>query len=421
MSDMMRRPLPKIVSQHAEESAFLLQIRLRLVSAPHVRLRDLKRHDARLAAHLDGLTLAGELGSQLPVQALESPGTGEVFVATVRAIEDANVQRFGALCALAAVMPGLVRGVSAALGWVSPQHLQGTIRDMLASAEPIRRQIGVAACALHRVDPGLLQARRLEDGDTAVRARGLRASGELGKPDLMSACLAAIADEDPECQLWAAWSTVLLGNRNRALDALAQAAVTAGPRAKTALQLTLQAMNLAAAHQLLQRLAESGDQSRRLIQGCGFAGDPMYAPWLINQMADMRTARLAGEAFSLVTGADLKLLQLVRERPESFEPGPNDDPNDPDVEMDEDDGLPWPDPATIQAWWHANSQRFQPGMRYFMGEPLNRDNCLRVLKEGYQRQRIAAALYLCLLNPGTPLFEWRAPAWRQQRLLAQMT
>jgi len=31
-----------------------------------------------------------------------------------------------------------------------------------------------------------------------------------------------------------------------------------------------------------------------------------------------------------------------------------------------------------------------------------------VLKEGFQRQRIAAALYLSLLNPGTPLFEWRA-------------
>jgi len=53
-----------------------------------------------------------------------------------------------------------------------------------------------------------------------------------------------------------------------------------------------------------------------------------------------------------------------------------------------------------------------------MGEPLNAENCQRVLRTGYQRQRIAAALYLSLLNPGTPLFEWRAPARRQQRLLA---
>jgi hypothetical protein len=46
--------------------------------------------------------------------------------------------------------------------------------------------------------------------------------------------------------------------------------------------------------------------------------------------------------------------------------------------------------------------------------------CIDVLKNGYQRQRILAAHYLCLLDPGTPLFNTSAPAWRQQRLLARM-
>jgi len=68
----------------------------------------------------------------------------------------------------------------------------------------------------------------------------------------------------------------------------------------------------------------------------------------------------------------------------------------------------------------AQRQRFQPGVRYFMGEPPTREHCIDVLKNGYQRQRIAAAEYLCLLNPGTPLFNTAAPAWRQQRLLAKM-
>ena len=88
--------------------------------------------------------------------------------------------------------------------------------------------------------------------------------------------------------------------------------------------------------------------------------------------------------------------------------------------MDEDDGLPWPDQARIQAWWNQNGARFTTGVRYFMGSPPSRAHCVEVLKSGYQRQRIAAAYHLCLLNPGTPLFEWRAPAWRQQRELAQM-
>jgi hypothetical protein len=43
-----------------------------------------------------------------------------------------------------------------------------------------------------------------------------------------------------------------------------------------------------------------------------------------------------------------------------------------------------------------------------------------LLKNGFQRQRMAAAIYLCLLKPGTPLFNCAAPAWRQQRLLEKM-
>jgi hypothetical protein len=56
-----------------------------------------------------------------------------------------------------------------------------------------------------------------------------------------------------------------------------------------------------------------------------------------------------------------------------------------------------------------------------MGQPPSRNHYIEVLKNGYQRQRIAAAYHLCLLNPGTPLFEWRAPAWRQECELTQMT
>ncbi|MCK7582576.1 MAG: hypothetical protein MZV65_48050 [Chromatiales bacterium] len=66
-----------------------------------------------------------------------------------------------------------------------------------------------------------------------------------------------------------------------------------------------------------------------------------------------------------------------------------------------------------------NRHRFPAGVRHFMGEPPNPENCRRVLRDGYQRQRIAAALYLALLRPGTPLFPTSAPAWRQKRWLAQ--
>lgn len=78
---------------------------------------------------------------------------------------------------------------------------------------------------------------------------------------------------------------------------------------------------------------------------------------------------------------------------------------------------PWPDAEKIQEWWEANKHRFQNGIRYFMGEPVTTENCKRVLREGFQCQRLAAALFLSLLQPGMPLFNTAAPAWRQRRLL----
>jgi uncharacterized protein (TIGR02270 family) len=134
----------------------------------------------------------------------------------------------------------------------------------------------------------------------------------------------------------------------------------------------------------------------------------------------VEVARLAGEAFSLITGVDLAFLNLDREPPEGIAFGPDDDPDNEHVVMDEDEGLPWPEPAKVQAWCTANAHRFQPDVRYFMGEAPNWERCVSVLKNGLQRQRISAAEHLCLLRPGAVLFNCEAPAWRQRHWLAQM-
>lgn len=52
-----------IVSQHAEEAAFLWLLRDRAVYAPHYSLADLSELDDRVEAHLDGLRIAGDAGA----------------------------------------------------------------------------------------------------------------------------------------------------------------------------------------------------------------------------------------------------------------------------------------------------------------------------------------------------------------------
>ena len=412
------RVVPIVVAQHAEMAAHLQGVRNILVKGPHVKLEYLLRIDKRIAAHLDGLTIAGENGASMCIQALDDPDPGVMFAVGVAAIERQDHSALARLYALAAAAPEVRSGLIAAFGWVTAGALQGIVARALSSDDSLARLTAIAACGLHRVDPGL--ERRMADPDPVVRARVFRTIGEVGDVKAVAACEAALRDDDPQIQFWAARSAVLLGNRDVDLTVVARSGRTPGPNRPRAFALSLQAMHTADAHRVLQELTGDPEEHRWLIQGTGVVGDPIYVPWLIGHMEKEETARLAGEAFSLITGLDLALLDLERKPPQDFESGPNDDPGDSNVDMDPDEGLPWPDTTRIAAWWAANGARFQQGVRYFMGQPVTREHCIHVLKTGFQRQRILAAQYLCLLDPGTPLFNTSAPAWRQQRLLAAM-
>ena len=409
-----------VVQQHADDAVALAAARRALIRAPHVNLQRLRLADERLQAHLMGLELAAEESPAFVDAMLESPSAGVMFTAGVGALERMDELRLERLVALAQAVPEGRAGLLAAFGWVGRARLQGIVARLLGDADPCKRLIGVAVCAMHRVDPAIVPRRRLHDPDPAVRGRTLRAAGELGLRELVSSCGAASRDPDADLGFWAAWSATLLGDRHAALDALTEHAGSAGPHAGRAFRLALQAATPSAAHRRLQALAAEPGNLRRLIEGSGVVGDPAYVPWLIQHMDDTATARLAGEAFTLVTGVDLGMQGLDRPAPEHFESGPSDDPDDPNVEPDPDEDLPWPDRQKVEQWWSDNAGRFQEGQRYFMGAEVTRAHCLDVLRNGCQRQRILAAYYLCLLDPGTPLFNTSAPAWRQQRLLAQM-
>jgi len=408
-----------LVSQYAEETAFAWTRRNAAAHAAHYRLSELAELDERLAAYVEGLHVSGVSGWHHCEKGLERQASAEAFTAAVVALETCDSRKLEKVLNVAEAAPLAIAGVISAFGWVDPAALRGTVANMLGSQSPVRRRIALGACAVRRVDPGLLPARRLEDPDPLVRARAIRTAGELGQVQLLPTCISALADKDAECRFWAGWSSVLLGNRDEALDALIR------PRNEVhlirAFRLGLQSMGLSAAHGWLAGLAADPKKVRVVIQGSGVVGDPTYISWLVGHMHHPETARAAAEAFSLITGVDLADSGLEGKRPDNFESGPNDDPDDPNVDMDPEDGLPWPEVLKIEKWWGANESRFQKGVRYFMGAPVTREHCIDVLKNGYQRQRILAAHYLCLLEPGTPLFNTSAPAWRQQRWLAQMT
>ena len=222
---------------------------------------------------------------------------------------------------------------------------------------------------------------------------------------------------DEAVRFWANWATAQMGDEE-ALGPLRQFAEQPGVHRGRALDVLLCWQKRETSMAWLRGHAQDLAQRRLVIQGAGLLGDPVSIPWLIQQMADLPHARLAGEAFSLITGADLALLDLELVATPDYDAGPTDDPKDPNVAMDPDQDLPWPDQQLAQAWWQANQMNFQTGTPYLLGSALSERRCLEVLATGQQRQRIASACALARFRPTEALFPTSAPASRQQALIA---
>jgi uncharacterized protein (TIGR02270 family) len=388
-----------------------------LVVSPAVRLTRLSREDERLGAYIEALHLAGAHGKAALLEAFASLGFGEVFPATTIAVESQDVVMLERVAGVARTKPELESAFVAAFTWVSRGTLTGLVRRLFG-IDAFWRRVALAACGEHGVTPLAWIAEALA-GETQSRCAALRVAGEGGSLESLPAIRGLILD-DADTRVWAALAGVLLGERGRALETLAWSETTSEVPRTRALSLALQAMDQTSAHARLEELARKPEMTRELVCSSGIVGDPAYVPWLMERMIEPQVARLAGEAFSLMTGADLDRLQLWCEPPESPDADVADESNaGPAAEQDDD--LPWPDRRKVEQWWSAHRHGFQNGQRYFMGAPVTWEHSLHVLRTGHQRQRVLAAQYLCLLNPGTPLFNTSAPAWRQQRLLAQMT
>ncbi|MEW5702958.1 MAG: TIGR02270 family protein [Candidatus Zixiibacteriota bacterium] len=407
-----------ILPQYAADAAFLWLLREQAVRAPHYTLAELIRLDERIEAQLDGLRVAGNDGWEAAQQELEWEEPGEVFVAAVPAFESDDMARIQPVLTLARESHELERGLIAALAWIPYRKVALRINQLAAAQTADLRRIGIAAAACHRQDPGRPLDDSLDSDDPRLRARALRAAGQLRRTDLLSAIRKRKTDEDESCRFSAAWSAALLGDRSL-VPVLQSVAMGDSPLAAAAMDMALRCLDLPQAHAWRKEIAADSQRAREAVMAASIIGDPILTPELIDRMSDPALARLAGESFTSITGIDLEQAKLTGQPPPESNAGPTDSPEDENVAPDPDENLPWPDPVLVQDWWNKHRQQFPVGTRHLLGQPMTTASLTQVLREGRQCQRIAAALESVLLDPKgrTPLFETRAPGLRQQRIL----
>ena len=407
-----------ILREHTEEATFLWTRRTLLAQAPHCYLASLTGWDDRLDAHLDGLELEPDLGWSVLETALLWENAEELFVGARLAFRSNDRAWINRVLAIIGENTSPVPGVISALGWLPYSEAGAHIRWLVQSGSPALRRVGIAGYAIHRQNPGDTLRDSLRSEDLLLKARACKAVGELGRSDLASQTSLAMPSEDALVRFWSAWSTALLTGSANALSVLESIAESPGPRQIQAMQM-LARRAPAETKDWQRKLAQNPQHLRLALIAAGESGDPAPVPFLIEKMKVPPLARVAGEAFTTITGVDLSREHLDGKKPEGFEAGPNDNPEDENVAMDEDEDLPWPEPALVQKWWERNRSQFQNGTRYLLGKPMTTDWLRTVLRDGRQRQRAAAALELAIRNPGQPLFNVKAPGFRQIEALGK--
>ena len=436
--------IPTVIEQHAEDAAFQWIVREGAICEPHYSLDDLASTDEIAEAHLDGLRIAGTHGWEICKSALFRKEPAELFAASVLAFESGIDERIQIVTDEARTSEELSKGIISALGWLEYKQAEPHILNFLNSESSDLCRIGIAACSIHRVNPGHALSDALSDPDDSLRARALKAVGELGRIDLLPVVIKHIDSEDDDCRFFASWSGGIFGEKS-VIPILKDFAEKAKFRHnEKACDMAVRLLNPSDAHTWLQELSKKTETQRIALKGAGALGDPVVVPWLIQMMEIPETARVAGEAFSMITGVNIDYDDLEGECPEGYEAGPTESPEDEDVKIDPDEALPWPEPGLISEWWKDNEHSFHKGTRYLLGNAISVGHMEHVLKIGLQLQRTAAALELAIRHALTareeedrrkriptrragnpeerqvrsqPLFEVRAPGFRQKKAL----
>jgi len=390
----------EVVEQHAEEASFLWLLRDDAVRAPNYNLQDLADLDERVEANIDGLRVAGNVGWEYCEAGLEKEEPGEVFAAGVIAFEGTDESRIQKVIEIACSEPELGRALGSALGWL-------TFEQARMQAESLLRSV-------HRQDPGSFLIDAITSSDPDLRARALKAAGELGKTNISSLLLDALSDVDETCKYYAAWSAGRLGQRDdRIINALKEIALSGGDYCERAADMVMRVLDVISAKTWYRELLKNPDTARCAVIGAGALGDPELIDDLFLLMDKEEIVRVAGEAFSMITGVDIEYEDLDGEEPEGFENGPSEEAEDENVEIDPDEDLPWPNPELIKNWWQKHRKDFRSGVRYLRGKEIKKKSLQDALLHGNQRQRAAAALELAIREPMQPLFEVQVPGKRR--------
>jgi uncharacterized protein (TIGR02270 family) len=428
-----------VVEEHFDEAAFYFERWEACLDSPRYTLDELQvGPEESLFAHLDGLLAAGdEARRKLLWPAVESTHrkvdpsmvtAASLALLRPEAFSDQPIERL--LWILSTAAERSRRAIGRALGLAEHPAIDEQIRTALVEARDARATTQAALLAIaddRNIDPDAVITRYLRsDNENTLRA-ALLAVRHVSSPALYGSFVEDLLDFSSMAVRAAALETAVLWKLPSALPACLRMAGNCEPQALLMAAL----LGGESSVQCIRQALRDEPSRAASLWALGFCGRVEAVEGCLPHLddPDATVARLAGEAFSAITGLDLDREPYCLPEPDDDEPHfPLTEldtgahvpvptarawPEDPAV-MSEDvktcadfvllgtADLPLPNAAMIRQWWHANRPRFQSDVRYCAGQPWLPCSPPAMLERLSMRRRHAVLFALAVHSGGRP-------------------
>ncbi|NMO19246.1 TIGR02270 family protein [Pyxidicoccus fallax] len=411
-----------VFEEHLAEASFLWSQWEQALVAPDFTLDEAAGVEERMLAHLDGLSGAGALAVEaLTPLVNESADPGEVFAATWTLLALSPSVALEAVKARAGEAPPLVgAALRRAMELAEDAGMEATLVSWLTTSEPVPRALALEVLTFRGRAPANVVVELLGHPEGAVSAAALRALRPSSKVPPPRELEALLGDTRPEVRRAAFEAGLLFGMRQAWAANDVDPATCTGALRKQAWVLRALVGEEKALERIIAALKEEAAREDALW-ALGFSGRRTAADACLEAMAGPpRVARLAGEAFSAITGLRLEeRYALPEEEPGDALPPLEEEDLDADLSLHPEDALPRPAPTEIARWWQTVRKDFAPSSRYLGGHPFTGAGLLEALSQGPMRRRHVHAQELLLRTQGAQAVQVRAFSARQRDELAR--
>lgn len=408
-----------ILEEHLDEAAFLWSRWEQVLVAPHYTLAEVAGLEARLLAHLDGLVLGGPaVAARLLEPALESEEPERACAAALCLLAEENNPDWGVISRwFSKEIEQVPAPMLRALMLCGRTGLQEQLSPLLKTHGLLVQAAIVELLASRRVGSGRVLEQLVVCNEPAAQVAALRAAARVPVPLASGLIRQGLESPIPSVRDAALEAGLVLGIRD-AWSCCLRVAREHEPQGRFARVLLALGGEEEASSLLVDALGRP-ELREDALWAVGFSGRIALADACVQLLRDARCARLAGEAFSAITGLVLQGAFVV-EPPEEEEPIPPEQESlDADLSLKPEGLLPMPKAEAVEEWWVRSRKGLDPRVRYLQGKPFSSAALLEQLEDGPMRRRAVHALELSIRSQGVHVVRVWAFTRMQRRDLEQ--